>query len=124
MGMFSRLFGNKGGRSAGSAPPDRGLYVHLRCNGTSRQPCGEALRVRINPQNDLLEEFEDDEERVSGYTVHKDVLGTRCQNMMQLTIRYDANRREIGRQADGATLIDAAEYERLRQAPPPKGSGG
>jgi len=123
VGLFSRLLGRGRGASDRRAPPDGGIYVHLRCNGTPRQPCGEPLRVRINPQNDLLEEYEDDEERITGYTVHKDVLGTWCRNMMHLTIRYDANRRETGRQAEGAMLIDAAEYERLRQAAPKHGSG-
>jgi len=118
VGLFSRLFGKAGAGSQRKAERDSGVYVHLSCNGTPRQPCGEPLRVRVNLQDDLLEEYDDDEERITGYTVHKDVLGTWCQNMMLLTIRYDANRKEIGRQADGATLIDAAEYARLRQAAP------
>jgi hypothetical protein len=115
MGWLGRLFGRGVSGADRGAEPDGGVYVYLRCNGIARRPCGEPLRVRIDPQNDLLEEYEGDEERITGYTVHKDVLGTWCQNMMQLTIRYDANRRETSRQAEGATLIDAAEYERLRQ---------
>ncbi|MFI5268026.1 MAG: hypothetical protein ACHQ7M_11675 [Chloroflexota bacterium] len=119
---MSRLFG-RGGSPAGSSAPDGGVYVYLRCNGTARRPCGEPLRVRINPLDDLLEEYEGEEERISGYVAHKDVLGAWCQTMTHLTINYDADKREIGRQAEGATLIDAAEYERLQAARLNKGGG-
>lgn len=122
MALWSRLFG-RGGSSAGGAAPDGGMYVYLRCSGTTRRPCGEPLRVRIDPLHDLLEEYEGEEERISGYAAHKDVLGAWCQAMMHLTIRYDADKREIGRQAEGATLIDAAEYERLRREKRVDGSG-
>ena len=111
MGFLRRLFGS-GGPASGR---DRGAYVYLRCNGRPRQPCGEPIRVRINLAHDLEEEYESgDADRVVGYTLHKEVLGTRCQNLMQLTIHYDASRREVEREADGATLISAEEYERLR----------
>lgn len=118
MGLLSRMFGRGGTASSDRTVPDAGSYIYLRCNGTARRPCGEPVRVRINPQNDLLEEYEGDEERITGFTAHKDVLGAWCQNMMLLTIQYDEHRREIARQAKGATLIDAAEYERLRQQAP------
>jgi hypothetical protein len=124
MGLFSRLFGRGGPGPDRGAGPDGGIYVYVRCNGLARRPCGEPLRVRIDPAHDLLEEYEGDEERISGYTVHKEVLGTWCQNMMQVTIHYDANRRETGRQVEGATLIDAAAYERLRQETPARPSPG
>lgn len=116
MGLFSRLFGRR--RADGeSAPPDGGIYVFLRCNGRPGRPCEEPIRVRIDPRHDLEEDYVDEAaDRVAGYTCHKEVLGTRCQNLMQLTIRYDTSRREIGRETDGATLIDAAEYARLRRA--------
>ena len=124
MGLLSRLFGRGGPDADRGAAPDGGIYVYLCCNGTPRRPCGEPLRVRIDPEHDLLEEYEGDEERITGYTVYKEVLGTWCQNMMQLTIHYDANHRETGRQAEGATLIDQGEYERLRQVSSPGTAGG
>jgi hypothetical protein len=110
MGLFSRLFGRRGG--GGNA--DRGDYVYIRCNGLPRRPCGEPIRVRLNLQNDPDPEYDEDGDRISGYTVHKDVLGNWCQNMIRLTIHYDADRRETGREAEGGTLIDQAEYERLK----------
>lgn len=112
MGLFRRLFGAAAG--SGSAP-DSGAYAYLRCNGLTRRPCGESVRVRINLQNDLDPEYDEDGDRIAGYTLHKDVLGNWCQNMMRLTIHYDANRRETGREADGATLIDRIEYDRLQR---------
>ena len=117
MALLSRLFGR------GGSAPDGGIYVYLRCDGTARRPCGEPLRVRIDLLNDLLEEYEGEEERISGYVAHKDVLGAWCQTMTHLTIQYDAAKREIGRQAEGATLIDAAEYEQLRRESRADGRG-
>jgi len=117
MGLFNRLFGRGGGHRGEPAPRDGGVYVYLRCDGRPRQPCGEPIRVRIDPRHDLEEEFVDEAaDRIAGYTCHKEVLGTRCQNLMLLTVRYDTSRREIGRETEGATLIDAAEYDRLRRA--------
>lgn len=115
MGFLSRLFG--GGRGGERPAPDGGVYVYLRCEGLPRRPCGEPIRVRIDPRHDLEEEYEEGaEDRLAGYTLHKEVLGNRCPNMMRLTIHYDERKRETGRQAAGATLIHAEEYARLRAA--------
>lgn len=123
MDFLSRLFRRRRLGAGRDGVPDGGIYVYLRCDGVARRPCGEPLRVRIDPQSDLLEEYEGDEERITGYTAHKEVLGTWCQNMIQLTIRYDADRRETGREAAGATLIDAAAYEQLRRETRAEGNG-
>lgn len=34
-------------------PSDQGIYVYVRCNR-----CGEAVRVRLDPTNDLSPTFE------------------------------------------------------------------
>src|SRR6185437_9242817 len=93
--FWSRLFGRRG---SGDDAPDGGEYVYLRCNGVRNRACGEPIRVRINPRTDLEQEFtEDGADAPTGYVLNKDVLGNRCQNMMRLTIHYDARKRELNR---------------------------
>ncbi|MCL4543654.1 MAG: hypothetical protein M1118_03475 [Chloroflexi bacterium] len=125
MSWLARVFGR--GSPSRASPADAGPYVYFRCDGLRHRPCGEPIRVRIDLRNDLNPEFDEDgADRPSGYVCYKDVLGTRCQNMIRLTIHYDAARREIERKAEGATLIAREEYERLlREAtPPPEGTPG
>jgi hypothetical protein len=118
MGWLARLFGRSGSSSSAS----HGFYVYLRCEGTRYRPCGEPICVRIDLRNDLNPEYDaEGEDRPSGYVCYKDVLGSWCQQMVRLTLRYDHARREIERSVEGATFIGQEEYERLKReadAPP------
>ncbi len=120
MKLLTRLFGWS--RQSVAESDDSGVYIYVQCSGTGRKPCGEALRVRINTNCDLEEVYaEGDEDLIKGYTCHKDVLGTRCQRMLHITVNYDALRHEVDRAVDGGAFIAPDDWLRLQGQLDPSG---
>lgn len=86
----------------GTEDPDA-IVFYMRCSH-----CGEVVRVRADRRSDLVQEFDDD---VAGYTLHKEVLGTRCNRMMTARIDFDRNYAITSREAHGGTFATQEEYE-------------
>ena len=107
MGLLDSLKAAFGGGKAGSSidSDGRAVYFYVRCNA-----CGEKIRVRVDTFNDLLQEF-DERERVSGYTVQKDVMGNKCFKMMHLQAEFDGGKRLTASSVDNGTLITKAEFQ-------------
>jgi hypothetical protein len=80
---------------------DAGLYYYLKCNR-----CGEVIRVRINPMNDLSQRDGED-----GYYVRKVIVGQRCYNRIEAEFTYDNNRKLQNSDISGGTLADKAAYD-------------
>ncbi len=92
---------------SGSGGPDvSGYWVYVRC-----RRCGEAIRARINLQNDLSPN--DDE----GYTVTKTLVGDRrCFERIEVTLTFDANRRLVGQEIQRGDFISAKEFEAAQRS--------
>jgi hypothetical protein len=101
MDFLRRLFG--GGKAA---PSDDGQHLYVRCGR-----CGALVHVRVHVYNDLAVEYDNDD--VSGYTLHKEMMDATCFRLMQADIRFDRNRRELERSIEGGEFISREEYERL-----------
>jgi hypothetical protein len=105
MGLLDSLKAALGGGKGGSVDSDgRAVYFYVRCNA-----CGEKIRVRIDTYNDLLQEY-DDRERVSGYSVQKDVIGNNCFKMMHLNADFDSGKRLSKAVVENGTLISKTEF--------------
>ena len=98
--QLKRIFGGSAG------PRDDGIYLYVRCNR-----CGDRVRVRISPTSDLQQEFDGESDRVGGYFVRKMVVDQRCFRPIEVTLRFDAGRRETERQIDGGTFLTPEEFE-------------
>ncbi len=100
-----------GGVTSGS---DVGLYYYVRCNR-----CGEVIRVRINPLNDLS--YDD-----SGKSLwaHKIIVGQRCYNRIEADFIYDTNRHLRSKDASGGTFVDKDAYQEDQAAHPQKAPTG
>ena len=85
---------------------DGGIYYYVRCG-----KCGEAIRVRIDRNNDLAQEFEGSGDHPSGYSATKGVVGKKCFRQMSVTINFDGARREVSRSIDGGDFITREEFE-------------
>jgi hypothetical protein len=102
---LASLFSSKGGGSANKVESDgRALYFYVRCNN-----CNEKLRIRVDTFNELAQEF-DDNERTSGYTLDKEIMGSACFRMMHLHVTFDKNKRIVEQTLDKGTLISKEEY--------------
>jgi hypothetical protein len=102
MNLLRRLFG--GGNSPA---PDNAIHLYVRCNR-----CNAPVHVRIDPRNDLIIEYDDDED-ASGYRLIKEIMDSRCFQLMRAEIEYDRGRRELSRQIEGGTFITKDEYDQL-----------
>ncbi len=102
MNLLRRLFGSD------SAPvPDNAIHLYVRCNR-----CGAPVHVRVDPRNDLVIEYGDDDD-ASGYRLIKEIMDSRCFRLMRAEIEYDRSRRELNRQIEGGTFIGKDEYDHL-----------
>ncbi len=89
---------------------DVGLYYYVRCNR-----CGEVIRVRINPLNDLS--LDDTSKNL---WAHKVIVGQRCYNRIEANFTYDTNRKLINSEATGGTFVDKQAYQADQEAHPQK----
>ncbi len=105
LAWLQKTFGATDRRPTGDRP---GTFVYVRC-----VRCKEAIRVRIDPANDLAQEFDGKGDMPVGYSTTKGVVGKSCFRTINLTIRYDRGRREIDRQIEGGEFISEEEYASL-----------
>ncbi len=98
MAFLKKLFG--GGRT------DPGMYFYVRCDA-----CGEVIRIRVNPGNDLSPVYEGEEDAEEGYELRKEILGNRCFRLIEGIWHFDKRKRLIGSEIQGGKEITAAEYE-------------
>jgi len=101
---FRNLF--RGGESGGA----HALIFYVRCNR-----CGEVVHVRADRRWDLLQELG---EAAAGYSLHKDVLGTRCNALMHMVIRFDGNYKITHQEVEGGRFASQAEYDTDRLPDP------
>jgi hypothetical protein len=103
VGLLDQLKRAFGGASGGR---DDGIYLYIRCNR-----CGDRVRVRVAPNSELQQEFDGGSDRVSGYSVRKMVVDSRCFRPIEVTLRLDARKREEDRQIRGGTFLTLEEFE-------------
>jgi len=99
MDFLRRLFGGQ--------PTDDALHLYIKCGR-----CGAPVHVRVNLQNDLSADYDDD--RANSYQLVKEVMDDRCFRLMRAEIQFDARRNELSRTIEGGTFISQEEYEELQ----------
>jgi hypothetical protein len=103
MGLLSRLFGNK---DRGAGGDDRqGLHIYVRCDR-----CGETIHIRANRRTDITQEYDESGDRTTR-VLHKEILGSKCQNLMYAHLTLDASDKVIDSRMERCTLISREEYE-------------
>ena len=102
MNLLRRLFG-----AGDAAPIDQAIHLYVRCNR-----CGAPVHVRVDPRNDLVIEYGDDDD-ATGYRLIKEIMDSRCFRLMRAEIEYDRGRRELSRTLEGGAFIGKDEYDQL-----------
>jgi hypothetical protein len=105
VGFISRLFGGKG-ETQSSADSD-GLHIYVKCD-----KCGEKIHVRANKRTDVSQEYADGGDTAVP-TLHKEILGSGCQNLMYVHLTLDAAYRVVASDAQRCTVITQADYEAM-----------
>ena len=83
-------------------------WIYVQCGR-----CGEALKVRVDRRWDLSQEY-GDRDRVSGYSLHKDIVGSRrCFQVIQVEQDLDATARVKTQRITGGRFLTRQEYESL-----------
>ncbi|MCL4464539.1 MAG: hypothetical protein M1401_06525 [Chloroflexi bacterium] len=98
MSIWKRLGSIFGGGSTGG--DDSALQYAVKC-----RRCGEVIRVRVNRRYDLDQDFGDYGDQVVGYTLHKEVLGNRCPQLINIIVHYDRSQRETERDIEGGEFV-------------------
>ncbi len=109
MNLLRKFMQSFGGGGLGSGG-DVGLYYYVRCDR-----CGEVIRVRINPLNDLSID-----DTGKGLWAHKVIVGQRCYNRIEADFTYDMNRKLNSSQATGGTFVDKQAFQADQAAHPQK----
>jgi hypothetical protein len=96
-------------KSNGAAPA---LRLTVRCG-----ECGELIVVRVDKASDLLCEFDDaaceseDCPAPTGYSLHKEVVGKRCQNLIHFAMHFDEHRRLGKHEIEGGEFVKWEDVE-------------
>jgi hypothetical protein len=85
---------------------DRGIYLYIRVTKS-----GETIKVRIDPANDLVQEFDPaGGDNPTHYTCYKEVIGNRSFHAVELNLDFDNRRRLQDKKIVGGRFISEAEY--------------
>jgi hypothetical protein len=92
--LATRLFG--GGPSERS---EKGFFLIVRCSG-----CGEEFNLFINKSTDLYQNF--DEQGGVTYFLNKEIIGSRCRNLIHVRMEFDGARNLVSREIKNGEFID------------------
>ncbi len=94
MGFLKNLFGGT------PAKPEKHYYTFkVKCNR-----CGEIIEGRVDLDNDLSVEYEDNREV---FYVHKGLLGSgRCFQQIEVDIKFSSTKAVIEESAQGGTIVE------------------
>ena len=112
-GIIERLravmLGSRCEDSNGTAPA---LMIRIRC-----KHCGEDITTLVEKAHALQEQYEMvegdhcEEPEVSGYLLQKEILGSKCQKIICLTMYLDACTRPIKHEVEGGELLEVRDSD-------------
>lgn len=97
---------------------DSALWIYVACSR-----CGEAIRIRTDRRYDLVSTMLDPGEPGPAYTMHKDIVGTRCFQRIAVDVEFDRRLQTIAHRVSGGRWLSAEEYWAATLAPPSTGTG-
>jgi len=82
-------------------PNDKSRFITfwVKCD-----KCGEEIKVLINKRTDLINEYENSQDKPS-YLLKKEVLGNNCQNLIKLIVGFDKNYNVVYNNVENGKLI-------------------
>ncbi len=114
MNLLRKIWQSFSAGAGGGSGGDVGMYYYVQCDR-----CGEVIRVRINPLNDLSLD-----DTGANLWAHKIIVGQRCYNRIEADFIYDTNRRLRNTEATGGKFVDKKAYQADQEAHPQKAPTG
>lgn len=91
------------------------LQITVRCDR-----CGEIIRARVEKAYEIEALYESsnghgwdnqEEPKPTGYILHKELVGARCQNLLHVVMEFDAQRHIISRHISGGEFVQIVDCE-------------
>uniref|UniRef100_A0A7C3MKY4 Uncharacterized protein n=1 Tax=Dictyoglomus thermophilum TaxID=14 RepID=A0A7C3MKY4_DICTH len=76
------------------------FIVSVKC-----KRCGEIIDVRIRPKEEANPEFGETDQIIK-YDLYKDVLGTKCPNLMRLHIEFSPNWSILSKETENGEILE------------------
>ena len=111
MGFFDKIMEWLGGGGAGG---DNAMYYYVKCDH-----CDEVVRLRIGRGSDLTQEFGGAGDSISGYSVNKEVVGSKCFRRKSVSLTFNKSLREESRNITGGEFVEEADYEEYQASTAP-----
>ncbi|MEW5692446.1 MAG: hypothetical protein AB1765_04025 [Candidatus Hydrogenedentota bacterium] len=73
------------------------LEYKIKC-----KKCGEIVRVRVFPERDLNPTYEDSR---ASYILNKEVMDSKCFQIMVLRVEFDSSRMELAREITNGEFV-------------------
>jgi hypothetical protein len=84
-----------------SAKSQDGFFLDVRCAG-----CGEVFHLFINKSTDLFQNF--GEQGKVTYSLKKEIMGSRCKNLIQVKMEFDGAKRLVSRAIENGEFIEGS----------------
>ncbi len=108
MAFWSTWFG---GANALKDDTAEAMFIYSQC-----AKCGEKFRNRIDKQHDLQTNYED---AGPAYRSHKELVGSRCRNLVVIDLEFDERKRLIGKEIQQGRFLSREEFEETPLVSPP-----
>lgn len=99
--FLKKLF--SGGPKALRDETSQEVFIYSQCH-----KCQEKFRNRIDKMHDLLRNYGDEG---PAFTVHKEIVGAYCRNVMTVDLEFDEQRRLLGKTIQNGEFLTREEYE-------------
>lgn len=84
-----------------SSQEDNFIRIAVRC-----RRCGEEINVGLRKTSDFSRVYESDEAPSgSSFMIRKEILGSKCNNLIYLTIFFDESFRIISKEIEGGEFL-------------------
>jgi len=66
--------------------------------------CQEIIIVKVNPTNDLMNQYKGVGDSGPAFILKKEILGNNCNNLIQLTVEFDENYNILSKSVKGGEV--------------------
>ncbi len=104
MGFLKKFFSKKMRDISVSGSPDI-LWLYVQC-----RKCGQKLRLAVNKNTDLEDQYKGAEEAEPSYILRKEAMDSKCFTRMLIYMEFDSNKNILSHEVSGGQFISEEEF--------------